>query len=56
MEAAKNEAGKPCLRVSVPDPILGNRLELDADILSLAAAVVPSAGDQGDRRPVQGHR
>ena len=42
VEAAKNEAGKPCVRVSVPDLILGNRLELDADILSLAAAVVPS--------------
>jgi heterodisulfide reductase subunit A len=43
VEAATNEAGNPCLRVSVPDPILGSRLELDADILSLAAAVVPSA-------------
>jgi len=28
----------------VPDPILGQRLELDADVLSLAAAVVPAAG------------
>jgi heterodisulfide reductase subunit A len=43
VEAATNEAGAPCLRVSVPDPILGCRLELDADVLSLAAAVVPSA-------------
>ncbi len=42
VEAGKNEAGQPCLKVSVPDLILGNRLELDADILSLAAAVVPS--------------
>jgi heterodisulfide reductase subunit A len=37
------EGGKDILRVTVPDPILGQRLELDADILSLAAAVIPSA-------------
>jgi heterodisulfide reductase subunit A len=43
VEEATNEAGEPCVRVSVPDPILGSRLELDADILSLAAAVVPSS-------------
>ena len=42
VEAAKNEERKPCVRVSVPDPILGSRLELDVDLLSLAAAVVPS--------------
>ena len=42
IEAAK-EGGKEILRVTVPDPILGQRLELDADIVSLAAAVVPSA-------------
>ncbi len=41
---ATEEDGKPVIRVTVPDPILGQRLELDADILSLAAAVVPSAG------------
>ena len=41
-EEAKNEDGKPCVRISVPDPILGHVLELDADIVSLAAAVVPS--------------
>jgi heterodisulfide reductase subunit A len=43
VEAATNDAGNPCLRVGVPDAILGGRLELDVDILSLAAAVVPSA-------------
>jgi heterodisulfide reductase subunit A len=42
VEEATNEAGKPCVRVSVPDEILGSRLVLDADILSLAAAVIPS--------------
>jgi heterodisulfide reductase subunit A len=43
VEEAKNEEGKPCVRVSVPDPILGSMLELDVDILSLAAAVIPSS-------------
>jgi len=38
----KTETGKPCLKVTVPDRILGQRLELDTDLLSLAAAVVPS--------------
>ena len=40
---AVKEGGKSFLRVTVPDAILGQRLELDADILSLAAAVIPSA-------------
>ncbi|MBI2898578.1 MAG: CoB--CoM heterodisulfide reductase iron-sulfur subunit A family protein [Planctomycetes bacterium] len=43
VEAAVNEAGTPCVRVRVADPILGVRLELDADLLSLAAAVIPSS-------------
>ena len=38
------EGGKEILRVTVPDAILGQRLEIDADVLSLAAAVIPSAG------------
>ena len=42
VEAVK-EGGKSILRVTVPDPILGDRLAIDADILSLAAAVIPSA-------------
>ena len=41
---ARDEEGKPVLRISVPDPILGQRLEIDADIVALSAAVVPSAG------------
>ena len=39
---AATEGGKSILRVTVPDPILGQRLELDADLLTLSAAVVPS--------------
>jgi heterodisulfide reductase subunit A len=40
VEAAEAE-GKPVLRVVVPDPILGQTLALDADLLVLSAAVVP---------------
>ncbi len=40
------EEGRPILRVTVPDPILGQRLALDADFVVLSAAVVPSAGSQ----------
>jgi len=39
---AVQAGGKSVLRVSVPDPVLGKRLELDVDIVSLAAAVIPS--------------
>ena len=40
---AATDGGRDILKISVSDPILGQRLELDADILSLAAAVIPSA-------------
>ncbi len=40
------EEGKPILRVTVSDPILGQRLVLDADLLILSVAVVPSMGSQ----------
>ncbi len=40
------EEGRPVLRVTVTDPILGKKLEIDADYLALAAAVIPSAGSQ----------
>lgn len=39
---AVSEGGKSIIRVTVPDPILGRRLELDADVLTLSAAVIPS--------------
>jgi len=38
------EEGKPVLRVTVPDPILGQYLALDADYLVLSAATIPAAG------------
>jgi heterodisulfide reductase subunit A2 len=39
------EEGRPILRVTVPDPILGQRLALEADLVVLSAAVVPAAGN-----------
>jgi heterodisulfide reductase subunit A len=44
--AGESEEGRPVLKVTVPDYILGNKLEIDADIVSLAAAVLPSAGSK----------
>ncbi len=44
--AAVTEGGKPVLRVTVTDPILGKKLEIDADALALAAAVIPSSESQ----------
>jgi len=43
VEAAEDEEGRPVLRVTVTDYILGKKLELDADLIALAAAVIPSA-------------
>jgi len=43
---AATEEGKSILRVTVPDPILGQRLAIGADLIVLSAAVVPSAGSQ----------
>jgi heterodisulfide reductase subunit A len=40
---AVEEEGKPVLRITVTDPILGKRLALDTDLVALAAAVIPSA-------------
>ncbi|MCG8632188.1 MAG: FAD-dependent oxidoreductase, partial [Desulfobacterales bacterium] len=41
VETAQAEDGRDVIRITVPDYILGQKLELDADILSLAAAVIP---------------
>jgi heterodisulfide reductase subunit A len=38
--------GRPMLRVTTTDPILGKRLAIDADVLALSAAVIPSAGNR----------
>jgi heterodisulfide reductase subunit A len=44
--AGESEEGRPVLKVTVPETILGDRLEIDADILALAAAVVPTVGSK----------
>jgi heterodisulfide reductase subunit A2 len=41
---AVEEDGRQILKVTVPDYILGKKMEIGADILTLAAAVIPSAG------------
>lgn len=38
-----DEDGRPVLKVTLPDYVLEKKLELDADIVALAAAVVPAA-------------
>jgi heterodisulfide reductase subunit A len=38
--------GRPVIQVAVTDPILGQKIALHADVLSLAAAVIPSASTQ----------
>jgi len=40
------EEGRPVLRVTLPDYILGQKLALDADYLVLSAAIVPPAGNR----------
>ena len=40
---AIEEGGRPILRVTATDFILGKKLSLDTDLLALAAAVIPSA-------------
>jgi heterodisulfide reductase subunit A len=44
VEAVEAE-GRPVLRVTATDPILGQKLAIDADYLALAAAVIPAAGN-----------
>jgi heterodisulfide reductase subunit A len=46
VEAGQSEEGRPVLKVTLPDYILGMKLEIEADIISLAAAVIPSAGSK----------
>ncbi len=41
--ATSDEDGRDVLKVALPDYVLGKRLEIDADIVALAAAVVPTA-------------
>jgi heterodisulfide reductase subunit A len=43
---AVEEEGRPVLRVTLPDYILGQKLAIDADIIALAAAVVAPPGNK----------
>jgi len=46
--AGKTDEGESVLKVIVTDPVLGKKLELDASVVALAAAIVPTA----DRKEV----
>lgn len=50
VQPGQSEDGRPVLKVTAADFILDKQLELDADILVLAAAVIPSA----DRQEIAG--
>ncbi|MFC1977779.1 FAD-dependent oxidoreductase, partial [Chloroflexota bacterium] len=43
---AVEEGGQRILRVTVTDPMLGERIAIDADLLALAAAAIPPAGNR----------
>jgi heterodisulfide reductase subunit A len=43
---AVNADGKPVLRLTATDYILGKKIEIDADIVALAAAVIAPAGNK----------
>jgi heterodisulfide reductase subunit A len=43
VKAGEAEGGRSVLKVTAPDYILGKRIEIDADIVVLAAAVIPPA-------------
>ncbi len=44
VEVGESEGGRPVLKITVPDYVLGKKVEIDADIVVLAAAIIPSAG------------
>jgi heterodisulfide reductase subunit A len=46
IEPGQSEEGRPVLKVTAIDYILGQKLEIDADIVALAAAIVPSPGNK----------
>ncbi|TET97120.1 MAG: CoB--CoM heterodisulfide reductase iron-sulfur subunit A family protein, partial [Anaerolineales bacterium] len=46
VEVGESEEGRPVLKITAPDYILGKKVEIDADIVSLAAAIIPSAGSK----------
>ncbi len=46
LEPGQSEDGRPVIRVTATERILGTKIEIEADIIALAAAIIPSAGSQ----------
>ena len=46
VKAGESEEGRPVLKVTALDDVLGMKLEIDADIVALAAAIVHPAGNK----------
>jgi len=46
VEEGESEEGRPVLKVTTSDYILGIKAEIDADIVALAAAVIPATGNR----------
>jgi heterodisulfide reductase subunit A len=46
VDVGESEEGRPVLKITAPDYILGKKVEIDADIVVLAAAIIPSAGSK----------
>ncbi|OPX89199.1 MAG: putative glutamate synthase (NADPH) small subunit [Pelotomaculum sp. PtaB.Bin104] len=50
VEAGESDEGRPVLKVTATDPVLDKKLEIDTDLIALAAAVIPAA----DRKEISG--
>ncbi len=46
IEPGESEEGRPVLKVTATDYILGNKLEIEADVVALAAAIIPAEGSK----------
>ncbi len=55
VEAGESDEGRPVLKVTVTDFVLGKKLVLDADISCFGRRCHSLGGDQGSRRVIQGN-
>jgi heterodisulfide reductase subunit A len=46
VEASTAEDGRPVIKVTATDYVLGSKLEIETDIVALAAAVIPAEGSK----------
>ena len=46
VEPGESQEGQPILKVTATDYVLGSKLEIEADIVALAAAVIPAVGSK----------